>query len=442
MPESRTYYIETYGCQMNEYDSQLVESILRDAGMVPAGDRDSADCLLLNTCSVREHAEQRVFSLLSQYRVYKEGKRGMKMGILGCMASRYGDELLQRFPYLDLAVGPEGYRDLPRLLKSGNGAEGFWRGEDLREDYDNIYPAGNGLCGYTAVIRGCDNYCSYCVVPYVRGRERSRPAESIISEIEYLARQGMKEITLLGQNVNSYRFGDCDFAGLLRMVNQVEGIARVRFLTSHPKDLSEEILGAMAECEKIAPHLHLPFQAGSDRILQLMNRKYTITDYLELVGKARDYVPGISITTDIMTGFPTETEEDFACTMDVVREVRFDDAFTYRYSHRPGTVAAGMADDVPLEVKIDRLQRLIALTRVIARENLEKFKGEISAVLIERESKKDNDWWMGRTEHNRIAVLPKGDFAPGDVVKVRIEGVSGFTLKGFRVKGERLKVKG
>ena len=431
MPFPDTYYIETFGCQMNEYDSQLVETILSAEGMNPAPDKESTDCLLLNTCSVREHAEQRVFSLLSQYKTLKNDKPAMIIVLLGCMASKHRDELLHRFPHLDLVVGPDGYRNLPALLEAENIVRTTWLGDNPLEEYDDILPVPGKNSAYIAIARGCDNFCSYCVVPYVRGRERSRPADSIIREMKFLASQGIKEITFLGQNVNSYRHNGCDFAGLLRRANEIEGVIRIRFITSHPKDLSDSSLKAMAECDKVIPHLHLPFQAGSDRILKLMNRKYTRSKYLELVDKARQFVPGISLTTDIIAGFPTETEEDFLQTLDIIQRVRFDDVFTYRYSVRPGTAAAEMPDDVPERVKIDRLERMISSVRKITRQNLQSLTGHTFTILIERESKKDPGWWMGRTEHNRIAVIPKGRFEPGELVKMRVESVAGFTLKGF-----------
>ena len=423
------YYLETYGCEMNDYDSALVESLLTEHGMTLSADKASADILLINTCSVRRHAEQRVLSLLSQYRKLKEDNPRMKIVLLGCMGSRLGDELLNRFPHLDLVVGPDGYRKLPDLLNGGDFHRLAWMGDDSSETYDGILPCAGSVTAGVAVARGCDNYCSYCIVPYVRGRERSRPPESIFSEMRRLAESGVREVTLLGQNVNSYRYGDYDFPRLLREAGEVEGIERLRFLTSHPKDLSERLLRAMADCAKIAPHLHLPIQSGSDRILTLMNRNYTGKRFLDLVNKAREIIPDISITTDIIAGFPTETEEDFQRTLELVRQVRFDSAFTYRYSVREGTAAAELPDDVPEDIKIERLERLIVLVRKIAAENLFQLAGKTCAVLIERESRKTAEDWMGRTEHNRIAVLSRENFKPGDFVEARVESINSFTLK-------------
>ncbi len=414
---------------MNEYDSALVEGLLEQRGFTAAADVHSTDYLLMNTCSVREHAENRVFSLLSQYKALKDSNPSMKIAMLGCMVSEHRDALLAKYPHLDFAVGPEGYRQLPDLLAGGEKSRGAWLGEDSAEVYDELLPAVNNFSGYVAITRGCNNFCSYCIVPHVRGRERSRPLESITGEVRHLAGRGIKEITLLGQNVNSYESAGHRFADIIREVNAVEGVERIRFMTSHPKDLSDELLKAMAECEKAAPHLHLPFQAGSDRILALMNRRYTREHYLKLIRRAKKYLPGVSLTTDIITGFPTETEEEFAETLDLVEQIRFDDAFTYRYSPRPGTKAAEMDDDVPEAVKLSRLDRLIKTVRKISSENLQKNIGAQFTVLIEKNSKKDPDWLMGKTEHNRVAVLPKGDFQPGELVKVKVEGLSGFTLR-------------
>ena len=414
---------------MNEYDSALIEGLLEQRGMISAAEMKSADYLLINTCSVREHAENRVFSLLSQYKALKEDNPSMKIALLGCMVSEHKEELLSKYPHLDIAAGPEGYRQLPDLLAGDDDERTVWLGESSSETYDDLLPAVNSFSGYVAITRGCNNYCSYCIVPHVRGRERSRPMESIIGESGHLARQGIKEITLLGQNVNSYRFEDFRFADIIRAANEIEGVERIRFMTSHPKDLSENLLAAMAECGKAVPHLHLPFQAGSDRILAMMNRRYSREHYLGLIDKARKYIPDISLTTDIITGFPTETEDDFRDTLDMVETVRFDDAFTYRYSPRPGTKAAEMADDVPEAVKLDRLDRLIKVVRRISSENLMKTLGREYTVLIEKASKKDPDRWMGKTEHNRVAVLPKGGYRPGDMVRVKAEDLSGYTLR-------------
>jgi len=424
-----TYFIETYGCEMNRYDSRLVETILQREGYAPAEDRDSSDYFFINTCSVRKHAENRVFALLSQYKALKILNPEMKIILLGCMAAKFRDDLLSEFSHLDYAIGPDGYRQIPKILTDDNEWRVYIAGDDAFEGYEDISPFPGEVTAGIAVMRGCNNFCSYCVVPYVRGRERSRSVDSIISEIEKLARSGVKEITLLGQNVNSYDFKEMDFPDLLREADKVREVERIRFLTSHPKDCSTKLLETMADCQKVAPHLHLPFQAGSDRILKLMNRKYTRRDYEKLIKRAKDIVNGISITTDIITGFPSETEDDFLQTIKLVEQFRFDDAFTYRYSVREGTKAAGMADDVPEEVKIERLGRLIASVRRIAQEKLKETVGNQYTVLIEQPSKKDKDWWRGRTEHNRVAVLPRESGKPGSMVAVRVEGVSGFTLK-------------
>jgi tRNA-2-methylthio-N6-dimethylallyladenosine synthase len=414
---------------MNEYDSTLVARLLQGAGYSPADSRESCDVLLLNSCSVRQHAEERLFSLIAQYRKLKAARPGLKLALLGCTARKYQKGLLERFPYLDLVVGPDGYRKLPELLAREESESVWWMGDDSLEEYRDILPLESGVSAYIAISRGCDNFCSYCVVPYVRGRERSRPPDNILQEMRYLVERGIKEITFLGQNVNSYRFGEVNFASLLRSANEVEGIERLRFLTSHPKDLSLDLIRAMAECSKVAPHLHFPLQSGSDRILGAMNRKYNRAHYLNLVELARKHIPAISLTTDIIVGFPSETEADFEQTLDLVKTVEFDDAFTYRYSVRSGTKAEEMPDDVPESVKIDRLQKLIAQVRAISSRNLKALKGRQCHVLVERPSKKDEFYWMGRTEHNYIAILPANGHLVGDMVKVAVEGISGFTLR-------------
>ena len=423
------YYIETYGCQMNDYDSRIVESMLRSEGFSPAEDKEQADLLLLNSCCVRRHAEERVFSLIAQYKRLKADRPSMKLGLIGCTARKYGSTLLEKFPQLDIVAGPDDYRAMMETLRGDDGERAAFCGGGSRESYDDVMPFQEGPCAGVAVMRGCDNFCSYCVVPYVRGRERSRPLRSLLNEFDMLARTGVREITLLGQNVNSYRDGGYDFTVLLRATGKVEGIERVRFMTSHPKDLSPALLEAVAECEEAAPHLHLPVQAGSDRILARMNRSYTVEKYLQLVKTAREIVPDISLTTDIIVGFPGETGDDYRKTLDLVEQVRFDDAFTYRYSVREGTKAAKMVDDVPEEVKLERLANLISMVRRIGLENLNRLKGCSFTLLVERESKKDEDWWMGRTEHNRVAVIPKGDSRVGDLVKFSAEDISGFTLR-------------
>ena len=423
------YYIETYGCQMNDYDSRIVESMLRSEGFSPAEDKEQADLLLLNSCCVRRHAEERVFSLIAQYKRLKADRPSMKLGLIGCTARKYGSTLLEKFPQLDIVAGPDDYRAMMETLRGDDGERAAFCGGGSRESYDDVMPFQEGPCAGVAVMRGCDNFCSYCVVPYVRGRERSRPLRSLLNEFDMLARTGVREITLLGQNVNSYRDGGYDFTVLLRATGKVEGIERVRFMTSHPKDLSPALLEAVAECEEAAPHLHLPVQAGSDRILARMNRSYTVEKYLQLVKTAREIVPDISLTTDIIVGFPGESGDDYRKTLDLVEQVRFDDAFTYRYSVREGTKAAKMVDDVPEEVKLERLANLISMVRRIGLENLNRLKGCSFTLLVERESKKDEDWWMGRTEHNRVAVIPKGDSRVGDLVKFSAEDISGFTLR-------------
>ena len=427
--KNRTYHIETFGCQMNIYDSAIVESLLQRTGFITAVSREQAGLFLINTCSVRKHAEQRVFALLSQYKKLKDDNPEMRIGLIGCIAQIQGAELLKMFPHLDFIAGPDDYRRIPEIVCNFESPKTALISCLSSEDYDDVKPYQSGPCAGVAVMRGCDNFCSYCVVPYARGRERSRPLVSLIDEFHRLSDSGVKEITLLGQNVNSYRDNDNDFAALLYAAAKVDGIERIRFMTSHPKDLKENIILAMAANRKIAPHLHLPLQSGSDKILHKMNRGYTAEKYLNLITMARKIIPDISITTDIIVGFPGESDADFQQTMDIVNSVRFDDTFTYRYSVRPGTKAAAFIDDVPEQLKIERLEEIISAVRRIGRENLEKLIGKTFTVLIENESRKDSDWWMGRTEHNRIAVIPKNSCFIGDFTNFTAGEISGFTIR-------------
>jgi len=414
---------------MNEYDSALVESMLENYGIRLSEDKETADFLLINTCSVRQHAENRALANLSQYQALKLNRPEMRIALLGCIASHYGEQLLEQYPYLDFIVGPDGYRKLPEILMGSNGKRLAWMGIDESELYEGLFPITHNFSSYIAVTRGCSNFCSYCIVPYVRGWERSRSFHSIIGEAGAISCRGVKEIILIGQNVNSYIDQNYDFADLLRAVSEIEKVQRIRFITSHPKDLSDKLLRTMSDNPKIAPHLHLPLQSGSDRILKLMNRQYTSRHYLDLVERARALIPHISLTTDIIVGFPSETEAEYTETLDLAEQIRFDDAFTYRYSPRLGTKAARMTDDIPEEVKLHRLERLIRLTRKIARQNLHLTLGQVYSILIEKTSKKEPSFWMGRTEHNRVAVLPKGCLQPGQIISAKVEGITGFTLR-------------
>jgi|DewCreStandDraft_2_1066082.scaffolds.fasta_scaffold07003_4 tRNA-2-methylthio-N6-dimethylallyladenosine synthase len=437
MAETRKIYIETYGCQMNLADSEIVLGIMKNHGYTLTDDASRADVILVNTCSVREHAEQRVIGRLSSFLRYKKRNPNLVIGVLGCMAERLKKRLIEEENLADIVVGPDEYRKLPQLV---NDAFAGHKGIAVRlskvETYDDITPLRTeGISAWITVMRGCDKFCTFCVVPFTRGRERSRPLKSIVKEVEMLSAQGYREVTLLGQNVNSYRDGDYDFADLLSAVAQVDRNMRVRFTTSHPKDMSDKLIKTIAEHPNICNYIHLPVQSGSDRILQLMNRTYDRKHYLELVKKIRDTIPGVSLSTDIIAGFPTETEEDHKMTLSLLEEVRFDGAFMFKYSPREGTKAYEMGDDVPDEVKIRRLNEIIELQQRISHEINQGMIGSEVEVLVEGESKRSSEQWMGRTDTNKVVIFPRSDeIKPGDYIIVRINKATSATLFGDIVK--------
>lgn len=397
------FYIETYGCQMNVSDSELVGSILLGAGWEPAPSIDAADLILFNTCSVRKHAEDRVLGRISNERHRKQLKPALKIAVIGCMAQRMGKRLLETGTGVDYVVGVDQYQELPALLNQESGL-------DTEFDFQQIYPGLRPLhqdktCAYVTITRGCDNFCSYCIVPYVRGRERSVDFGQIVSEVRECGDKGLKDITLLGQNVNSYIWGDYNFPRLLRELNQVESIYRLRFITSHPKDLSDGLIEAMAGCDKVCEHIHLPLQSGSNRVLEAMNRKYSIEDYLLLVNKLRAAMPEIALTTDLIAGFPGESESDFEQTFQAMREIQYDHAFCFKYSEREGTTARGYPNQVPEAERLARLQRMIDQQREIT---LGKFSAQIGKkveVYVESLSKKSDQKVSGKTRDYKIAVL-------------------------------------
>jgi len=431
-------FIRTYGCQMNVSDSQTIESLLDEAGYRFVDDADSADIVLVNTCMVRESAETRALGQLADLVRLKKRNPHSVIGILGCVAQARRREILDAMPFVDMVVGPDAYRKLPVLLEerliSPPGAPGLLETTLMRDElYDEIVPRNRGgVAAFVTIIRGCDKFCTFCIVPRTRGRERSRPLPSVIREAEALAEQGVKEVMLLGQNVDSYRWEGHDFADCLSAVAKIDGIARVRFMTSHPSDISERLLDVMAASDKICPFLHLPAQAGSDRILERMKRPYTRRRYLDIIAAARTRMPDIGLSTDIIVGFPGETEAEFEETLELVREVRYDTAFTFKYSERPGTKASVMQDDVPEPVKIERLEELIALQQEISRErNLEQV-GRRTRILIEGPAPKDSSMWTGRTPDYRPAVVSRNGENIGDLISVRLNSLTGFTFQAER----------
>lgn len=424
-------YIETYGCQMNFADTELVMGILKNQGYELAKEIDDANVILLNTCSIRDNAEQKIYARLEHLRGNKRRKPGTVVGILGCMAERLRKNLIEEKKIVDLVVGPDEYRRLPEFIDSAFGGEkGIGVKLSRTETYDDIIPyREDGLNAWISVMRGCDKFCTFCVVPFTRGRERSRSLLSIIDEIKQLFVRGFREVTLLGQNVNSYSDNENDFADLLAASAKVDDSIRIRFTTSHPQDLSDKLLYTIAEHQNICNYIHLPVQSGSNRILELMNRTYTIEHYLNLIEKARTIIPGVSFSTDIITGFPGETIEDHLKTLDVIQKVRYDGAFMFKYSPREGTKAYDMIDDIPEEVKAKRLNDIIDLQHKISFEINQSEIGTEKIILVEGNSKKSEDFFVGRTDSNKILVFPKrDDINAGDYVKVKINRATSATL--------------
>jgi len=425
--------IETYGCQMNVNDSEVVLAILSKAGYVLCKEASEADLVLINTCAIRDNAEQRILGRLDIYRQLKQKRRGLVVGVIGCMAERLKDKLLEH-PAVDLVAGPDAYRDLPRLLESLKAGDGKQINTLLshEETYGDISPVrmdSNGVSAYISIMRGCNNVCSYCVVPYTRGAERSRDFESILREGREAIDAGYKEIILLGQNVDSYKFGGTGFAQLLAMVAELSPAVRVRFATSHPKDMKDEVLLTMAAYPNICKHIHLPVQSGSNAMLEKMRRRHTREWYLERVARIREIMPDCTITTDVITGFCGETEADFEDTLDLFRQVKFDAAFMFQYSERPGTLAARhYPDDIPPEVKTARLEKVIALQGELSLESNRRDVGKTFEVLIEGFSKKSSADLMGRTSQNKACVFPAAGHHTGEYVTVLVKDCTAATL--------------
>ena len=427
-------YIETYGCQMNVADSEVVASIMQMAGYETTEDIDEADAVFLNTCSVRDNAEQKIYHRLEALAAIRR-KRPLIIGVLGCMAERVQQDLLENH-HCDLVAGPDAYLSLPDLTaQAETGHKAINIELSTTETYRDIVPQrlhGMRIGGFVSIMRGCNNFCHYCIVPYTRGRERSRDVESILREVRDLRDRGFKEVTLLGQNVNSYLWNEVNsFPLLLRRVAEEVPEMRVRFTTSHPKDMSDETLKVIAEMPNVCKHIHLPVQSGSDRILKLMNRKYTREWYLDRVAAIRRIIPDCGLSTDIFVGYHSETEEDHQLSLSLMREVGYDSAFMFKYSERPGTYASKhLPDDVPEEVKIRRLNELIALQTDISAQQNKKDEGKEFDVLLESFSKRSRTQLMGRTEQNKAVVVDKGTHHIGETVRVRITGSSSATLLG------------
>ena len=426
-------YIETYGCQMNVADSELVMGILKNYGYEITSDADKANVVLLNTCSIRDNAEQRIYGRLGNFKTLKGQNPDLIVGVLGCMAERLRKDLIEEKKIVDLVVGPDEYRRLPELIDVAfNGEKGIGVKLSRTETYDDIIPyREDGLQAWISVMRGCDKFCSFCVVPFTRGRERSRALNSVVNEIMLLSQRGFREITLLGQNVNSYLDNGNDFADLLAASAAVDRKMRIRFTTSHPQDLSDKLLYTIAEHQNICNYIHLPVQSGSNRILELMNRTYSIEHYLGLIDKARKIIPGVSFSTDIISGFPTESYEDHVMTLDVMRQVKYDGAYMFKYSPREGTKSFKMDDDVPEDIKSKRLQEIIELQRQISFEVNQAMLNKEEIVLVEGLSRKSEQFLAGRTGTNKVVIFPFDEnIKEGSYVKVKINRATSATLFG------------
>ncbi|MBD3401478.1 tRNA (N6-isopentenyl adenosine(37)-C2)-methylthiotransferase MiaB [candidate division GN15 bacterium] len=426
----RTFHISTYGCQMNLADSSTLASTLTTRGYRRVAEEAEADLIILNTCSVREKAEDRVYGRLGEIYKFKKRKPHLKVAVVGCMAQRLGPELSQRVPHVDYVLGTDRVFELPDVLEGLEGTSPIMTAFG-HENMDLIEPIKETpYSGFITISRGCDNYCTYCIVPFVRGREREHSDDYIVDAAKKMADEGVVELTLLGQNVNSYKYNDTDFPGLLRRVARETGIRRIRYMTSHPKDLSKRLVEVMAEEPKLMPHIHLPLQSGANRILNRMGRIYTIEHYLKIIDYIRSKLEYVSITTDLIVGFPSETEEEFELTLEAVRRIGYDSAFMFRYSVRPGTTAARYADDVPEEDKIRRLNRLIELQQSIAYERNQREVGQVRESLVEGYSRRSKEHMRARTDGNKTILFPAGDVAAGTVLPIRVTSADAFTLHG------------
>ncbi|MBQ9664849.1 MAG: tRNA (N6-isopentenyl adenosine(37)-C2)-methylthiotransferase MiaB [Bacteroidaceae bacterium] len=430
-------FIETYGCQMNVADSEVIASVMKMADYEVCDSIDEADAILLNTCSVRENAENKIYNRLEALHALQKKGHRLIVGVVGCMAERVKDDLIENH-HVDLVAGPDSYLSLPELFAAAEVGEKAMNIElSTTETYRDIIPeriCGSRVSGFVSIMRGCNNFCHYCIVPYTRGRERSREVDSILNEVRDLQEKGFKEVTLLGQNVNSYRCGEVGFPQLLATVAEAAPEMRIRFTTSHPKDMSDETLEVIASHQNICRHIHLPVQSGSNRILKLMNRKYTREWYLDRVAAIRRILPDCGLTTDIFVGYHSETEEDHQMSLSLMRECGYDSAFMFKYSERPGTYASKhLPDDIPEETKIRRLNEMIALQNQLSAESYQKDVGNTYEILVEGVSKRSREQLFGRTQQNKVVVFDRGNHHIGDFVRVKILESSSATLKGIEV---------
>jgi tRNA-2-methylthio-N6-dimethylallyladenosine synthase len=422
---------------MNVSDSELVETLLVDQGFQKVDNPDKSDILFVNTCSIREHAEDKVHSLLGRYNLLKRKKPSMIIGVLGCMAQSLKDDILENKPYVDIVLGPDSYRRLPEILKRHEKDEESLVDTQLSkyEVYDDLFPRRkDGVNAWVTIMRGCDKFCTFCIVPFTRGRERSRSVDGIVREVKKAINNGFSEITLLGQNVNSYNYNDRNFSELLDEVAKVDGVKRIRYTSPHPQDINEELLDIMAKHDNICNYIHLPLQAGSNRILKRMNRTYTKEKFIELAEKIRTCLPGVGISTDIIVGFPGETKKEFNETLEVMRKVKFDSAFTFKYSPRKGTKAIEYDDQLGEDEKQNRLAKVIELQKFNTELRNQSYVNKVVDVLIEKKSKRNENKWAGRTDSNKWVIFNRLDFNINDIVPVLITKSKGITLYGEIIK--------
>lgn len=436
--EQKKFFLKTFGCQMNVYDSERITSILAAQNYQPVEDPREADLIFLNTCTVREKPAQKVYSILGRLRPLKKKKPQLIIGVGGCLAQQEGDSLLEKFPQVDFVLGTKELHRLQEILGEIEKSKLRLKATNLEgrvDPYANLLPRrlpSSQATAFVSIMQGCDNFCSFCIVPFVRGREVSRPSQEILKEISSLAHQGIKEVTLLGQNVNSYGKtspGELDFVGLLAAIQEIPGIERIRFTTSHPRDLSLALIECFGKLSKLCEHIHLPLQSGSDRILRLMNRGYTFSEYLEKIKALRQVCPEISITTDMIVGFPGEKEEDFQASLQALSIIQFDEMYSFKYSDRPGTKAATLAEKVAEEISQRRLQELQAYQKKITLQKNKTYEGKVVEVLVEGRSKNCPVESTGRTRTNRIVNFP-GIFSPGDLIRVKIKQAYAHSLRG------------
>ena len=429
---TKKYFIETYGCQMNVADSELVQALLENLGYSVAKNLNSANIILINTCSIRDHAEKKVNSQLGRYRLIKKKRPDTIIGVLGCMAQSLKHDILENKPYVDLVIGPDSYRRLPEILKRKNLQKNVVDTQLSRfEVYEDLLPnRRDGINAWISIMRGCDKFCTFCIVPFTRGRERSRPLASIIAEAEQAILDGFPEVTLLGQNVNSYKNGYHNFENLLLELAKLSGLKRIRFTSPHPSDMSDGVIGVISQNKNICNYVHLPLQAGSDRILRRMNRNYSRVQFIELAKKIRKVIPNVGISTDIIVGFPGETDEEFEETLDVMKEVKFDSAYNFIYSPRKGTKAAEYDDIISENDKKKRLQDVINLQKLHTLERNKRLIGTSQEVIVEKESKMSPNHWAGRTDSNKWVIFDKNQLKIGDSALIKIEKAVGLSLKG------------